>query len=227
MSDGSNTTTPAAVAAQRPLRRDAERNRRRIMASAKVLVAEHGVDVSLDDIARHAGVGVGTVYRRFPDREALIDELLEDKISGIEAIAEDALNADDPWVGFVGFLEGTLEMHTADRGLKQALLVPTRGAERLAAARSRIEPRISELIVRARNSGDLRPDFETEDFPLLIEMITAVSKETHELAPELWRRYLQLFIDGLMTGRERPSDLGQQALSREQLDDVLCGRAAD
>ena len=70
MSDGSNTTVAA-----RPLRRDAERNRVRILASAKVLIAEHGVDVSLDDIARHAGVGVGTVYRRFPDRQALIADV--------------------------------------------------------------------------------------------------------------------------------------------------------
>ena len=90
MSDGATTT-----AAPRPLRRDAERNRIRILASAKVLIAEHGVDVSLDDIARHAGVGVGTVYRRFPDRETLIDELFEDKISEIEELAVDALAIDD------------------------------------------------------------------------------------------------------------------------------------
>ena len=97
MSDGPTTT----VAAQRPLRRDAERNRIRILASAKVLFAEHGVDVSLDDIARHAGVGVGTVYRRFPDREALIDELFEDKISEIEELAAASLAIDDPWEGLV------------------------------------------------------------------------------------------------------------------------------
>jgi AcrR family transcriptional regulator len=81
VSDESHTT----IAPPRPLRRDAERNRQRILASAKVLFAEYGVDVGLDDIARHAGVGVGTAYRRFPDRETLIDELLEDKISEIEA----------------------------------------------------------------------------------------------------------------------------------------------
>ncbi len=179
--------------------------------------------MSLDDIARHAGVGIGTVYRRFPDREALIDELLEDKITEIEAIAEEALSLDDPWLGLVSFLENSQEMHAADRGLKQALLVPTRGAERLAAARARIEPKVHRLITRARESGSLRPDFEAEDLPLLVEMIAAVSNATHDLAPGIWRRYLRIFIDGLATSRDRPSDLGHSALPRDQLDDVLCG----
>ena len=216
MSDGSHTT----IASPRPLRRDAERNRQRILASAKVLFAEYGVDVGLDDIARHAGVGVGTAYRRFPDREVLIDELLEDKISEIEAIAEAALSLDDPWDGLVSFLEQSQQKHASDRGLKQALLVPTRGAERLAAARGRIEPKVRSLIDRARESGDLRPDFEAEDFPLL------VGNATHDLAPEIWRRYLRILIDGLATRRDRPTDLGPEALSRDQLEDVLCGRAA-
>ena len=222
MSDESHTT----IAPARPLRRDAERNRRRILASAKVLFAEYGVDVGLDDIAHHAGVGVGTAYRRFPDRETLIDELLEDKISEIEVIVEAALSLEDPWEGFVCFLERSQQKHAGDRGLKQALLVPTRGAERLAAARGRIEPKLRSLIERARESGDLRPDFEPEDFPLLVEMITAVGDATRDLAPEIWRRYLRILIDGLATSRDRPSDLGPEALSRAQLEDVLCGRTA-
>jgi len=221
MSDGSNTTVAA-----RPLRRDAERNRVRILASAKVLFAEHGIDVSLDDIARHAGVGVGTVYRRFPDREALIDELLEDKISEIEELAAEALEMDDPWEGLVSFLERSQEKHAADRALKQALLVPNRGAERLAAARARIEPKISMLIDRSKESGQLRPDFEVEDFPMLVEMITAVGDATHDLAPGVWRRYLRIIIDGLASSRDGCSDLGPAALPREQLDDVMCGRTS-
>ena len=152
MANGSNT-----AAAPRPLRKDAQRNRQRILASAKALFAERGVDVGLDDIARHAGVGVGTVYRRFPDREALIDELLDEKIAAIERLAGEAVAAEDPWTGFVRFLERSQAMHAADRGLRQALLVPTRGRERLAAARGRIEPLLGTLIERARESGELRP----------------------------------------------------------------------
>lgn len=219
MSDESNTTVAA-----RPLRRDAERNRVRILASAKVLIAEHGVDVSLDDIARHAGVGVGTVYRRFPDREALIDELFEDKISEIEEVAAASLAMDDAWEGLVSFLERSQEKHAADRGLKQALLVPNRGADRLAAARARIEPKISELVDRAKESGDLRPDFAVEDFPMIVEMISAVGEATHDLAPGLWRRYLRIIIDGMATARTGHRDLGPGALSRDKLDDAMCGR---
>jgi AcrR family transcriptional regulator len=218
MSHGAN-----AGVVGRPLRKDAERNRQRILASAQVLFAERGVDVGLDEIAHHAGVGVGTAYRRFPDRETLIDELLEEKTAAIEEIASESLEVDDPWTGLTDFLERSQELHAADRGLKQALFDPTRGAERLADARARIEPLVTRLIERARASGDLRPDFEFEDFPLLIEMISAVTAATHDHAPDLWRRYLRILIDGMATSRERPSELGPEALPREALLDSLCG----
>ncbi len=221
VSDASQT-----AGATRPLRKDAERNRQRILASARILFAEGGVDVGLDDIARHAGVGVGTVYRRFPDRDSLIDELLDDKIAGIERVAAEALEIDDPWEGFVQFLERSQEMQAADRGLKEALLVPTRGKERLAAARSRIEPLLSELIERAQASGSLRPDFRFEDFALLVEMVGSVSAATHEASPEIWRRYLRILIDGLATSRDEPSDLGPEALDRAHLTDALCTASA-
>jgi len=214
--------SPTAVVAGRPLRRDAERNRQRILAAARVLFAAHGIDVGLDDIAHHAGVGVGTVYRRFPDRETLIDELLEEKIAAVEALAREALEADDPWAGFVRFFEGLQELHAANRALKQALLVPTCGRERLAAARSRIEPLVAELVARAQASGGLRADLRSEDFPLLVEMVAVVGEATHEADPALWRRYARLILDGLATSRAAPGDLGAEALDREHLVDALC-----
>lgn len=218
MSDGSDTTV------ERPLRRDAERNRKRILASAGILIAEHGVDVSLDEIARHAGVGVGTVYRRFPDREALIDELLEVKISEIEAIVDEAAAMEDPWEGLVTFFERSLEKQAADRGLKQALMVPSRGAERLAAVRARIEPKVLEIVHRAQDDGSLREDLRPGDLPLLFEMIGAVRDATHDVDPDLYQRYLRILIDGMATRRECPGDLGHAALSRERVDDAMCGR---
>ncbi|MEZ5155257.1 MAG: helix-turn-helix domain-containing protein [Solirubrobacterales bacterium] len=220
MSDESHTAL-----ASRPLRKDAERNRQRILASARVLFAERGVDVGLDEIARTAGVGVGTVYRRFPDRDALIDELLDDKIAEIECAATDALEIDDPWDGLVQFLERTQEMQAADRGLKEALLVPNRGKERLAAARQRIDPLLETLIERAQESGGLRPDVRFEDFALLMEMVGSVSDATHEADPGLWRRYLRIVIDGLATSRDGPSDLGLGPLDRERLAQALCASA--
>src|SRR5574342_294589 len=89
--------------AQRPLRADAERNRRRVLSAASDLFAERGLDVSLDEIAAAAGVGVGTVYRRFADKDALIDALFEDKIGDVERLARECLEIEDPWTAFAMF----------------------------------------------------------------------------------------------------------------------------
>src|SRR4051794_35027271 len=129
------------MSAARPLRADAERNRERILAAAAEVFAERGLDVSLDDIAAHAGVGVGTVYRRFPDKDDLIDALFEAKIDGAVQLASDALEIEDPWEGLVTFIRGMCAMQAADRGFKDALLSRDRGRDRVAGARERIAPR--------------------------------------------------------------------------------------
>jgi len=90
---------------ERPLRRDAERNRQRILAAAAGVFTERGLDATLDDVARAAGVGIGTVYRRFPDKDSLVSELFRDRIDALVTVAEEACEAADPWRGLVGFLE--------------------------------------------------------------------------------------------------------------------------
>ncbi|MDX6618207.1 MAG: hypothetical protein QOK36_593, partial [Gaiellales bacterium] len=116
------TDASPTTAAERPLRRDAARNRERILAAAGEVFATRGLEVTLDDIAHHAGVGVGTVYRRFPDKEGLIDALFEERIAAIAALAEEAAAHEDPWAGLVFFFERSLTEQAADRGLKQLLL---------------------------------------------------------------------------------------------------------
>src|SRR6476469_5774575 len=106
---------------ERPLRKDAERNRLRILDAAGELFAQRGLGVTLDDIARHAGVGVGTVYRRYPNKEVLIDALFEQRIQAICAIAADALAIADPWDAFVYSLETGAELPARLRGLKELL----------------------------------------------------------------------------------------------------------
>src|SRR3954452_871058 len=113
----------------RPLRADAERNRPRILAAAASVFAERGLEVSLDDIAHAAGVGVGTVYRRFPDKDALIDALFEVKIGDAVQLAKACHEIDDPWTGFVTFMRGMCAMNAKDRGFKEALLSRDRGRE--------------------------------------------------------------------------------------------------
>src|SRR3954449_11052411 len=92
------------------LRKDAERNRQRIVDAATELFAERGLAVTLNDIAHHADVGVGTVYRRFPDKDLLIDALFEERVQEMLDLAEESLACEDAWQGLVSFLEGSLEL---------------------------------------------------------------------------------------------------------------------
>ncbi len=119
---------------ERPLRRDAERNRQRILAAAREAFAEDGLSVTLDEIARRAGVGVGTIYRRFPDKEQLIDALFEDRMKEFAAEAEQAMLAQDPWTGLVSFMERATEQHACDRGFKEVVLSGSHGLERVGRA---------------------------------------------------------------------------------------------
>ena len=124
-------------AGDRPLRRDAERNRRRILAAAAELLSERGLDATLDDVARAAGVGVGTVYRRFPDKESLIEELFRDRIDSMVKLAEQALTEPDPWQALVSYLEMATEMMAANIGLRQLLMFATYGKDRVCYAATR------------------------------------------------------------------------------------------
>ncbi len=101
-------------ATDRPLRRDAERNRRRLVECAADLMSRRGLDVSYDEIAREAEMGVGTVYRRFPDRQDLLDAVFGDHVDAVCALADEAAHEEDPWRGIVGFFERQLELEAAN-----------------------------------------------------------------------------------------------------------------
>src|SRR3954470_17666715 len=105
----------------RSLRRDAALNRERLLAAAAELFAEHGLAVTLNDIAHHAGVGVGTAYRRFANKEEVIDALFEERLQAVAGVANEALDDPDPWHGLVAFLERSLDMQFGDRGLNQIM----------------------------------------------------------------------------------------------------------
>jgi AcrR family transcriptional regulator len=188
---------------QRPLRADAARNRERLLAAADEVFAAKGLSVGLDEIARHAGVGVATAYRRFPDKALLVDALLEDRVARIAALAEEALAHDDAWAGLVGFIEASLELHTSHRGLKE-LLFGGHGAALATRARSRLMPAVRELVRRAQEQGQLRADVEFTDVPLIQLMVVALSELGGPHADGLWRRYLGIVLDGLRTPEPRP-----------------------
>jgi AcrR family transcriptional regulator len=205
----------------RPLRKDAERNRQRILEAARELFAEEGLGVTLNDIAHFAGCGVGTVYRRFPDKEQLIDALFEERVGELVARAEAALSNPDPWEGFVGFLEYGLQLQAQDRGLKEVLLSTDEGRARVARVRERLVPLAGRLVERAHAAGALRPDFSHQDMPVIQLMIGAVIDGARDIEPDLWRRYLAIVLRGLRADPTPPEPLSVGPLAEQQLDEVM------
>jgi AcrR family transcriptional regulator len=208
----------ASATSPRPLRRDAQRNRDLILAAARAAFAAEGLDVPVEDIARRAGVGMGTLYRRFPSKEDLVDAVLVDAYAQYVELAEAALAAEDAWSGFCVFLEHALALHAENRGLKDVVATRERGRERAGAMRARVRPVLRKLIDRAQEQGALRADFTLEDIPLLFWTGGRVVEATSAVAPEVWRRYLGLMLDGLRADSATP--LPQPPLTRSQLDRV-------
>jgi AcrR family transcriptional regulator len=216
-----NTAADPSPAAPPRLRRDAERNRQRILAAAAEAFAAGGLAVTMDEIARRAGVGVGTVYRRFPEKELLIDALFEQRVDELAALAEDALAHEDAWAGLVRFFETFLGLQAADRGLKEVVLSTAHGTDRVRHARARIGPAVQALVERAQAQGELRPDVVGPDVALVHFMVGAIVDYTQDIEPEVWRRLLAIVLDGLRTRRDGPSPLPAAPLADEQLDRAM------
>ena len=193
--------------------------------AARAAFAKDGIDVSVEEIALRAGVGMGTLYRRFPKKEDLIDAVLADALSEICAAAEAALDEDDAWTGFSTFLERVLDLHARNRGVKDAIARRTRGGGRVEEARARLRPLVSQLIARAREQGALRADFADEDLPMLFWAGGRVAEMTAVVAPDLWQRYLGLILDGLRA-EAAATTLPHPPLTRAQLDRLNAARRA-
>jgi AcrR family transcriptional regulator len=187
----------------RPLRRDAERNRQRILDAARALVAEHGLDVSHDDIARAADVGVGTVYRRFPDKQDLFDELLAEEVAAMVAGAERARAETDPWAGLVAFVTGNLERQAGVRGLRE-LMTSGRGSDLARRARRRMAVAIVDLVDRAHAAGRLRADVGVGDIAVAEMMVAEIIDRAQGIEPQLWRRALAVVLDGFRDHGQPP-----------------------
>jgi AcrR family transcriptional regulator len=198
------------------LRSDARRNRERLVTSARELFARDGVDVPVEEITAHAGLGMGTLYRHFPTKEELIDAVFEDTFGALVDLAEQAAEEDDAWAGFTGFLEQALALHAANRGLKDVLVTREHGRRRVEAMRGRLRPPLRRLIERAQEQGALRADFTAEDLPLVLWTGGRVIEKSETVAPGHWRRYLGLVLDGLRASAATP--LPAPPLTEAQLD---------
>jgi AcrR family transcriptional regulator len=208
-------------AGARPLRRDAEANRHRLLQAAAELFAERGLQVTLNDIARHAGVGVGTAYRRFANKEEVIDALFEQRLEEVAAIGERALAEPDPWQGLVTYLEQILQLQLRDRGLTGIINHPSLGQHRLAEAGERIGPVLDLLIEHADQAGCLRDGLAGTDIVFLQLALDAVMDATRSVTPELYRRYLAIFLDGIRARAGDPGPLPLPAPTAEQTQQIL------
>lgn len=188
----------------RGLRVDAERNRARIVTAAQAAFAEHGLDVPLEEVAARAGVGIATLYRRFPTREDLIAASFEARVAEYAEAAEVALRAPDGWSGFCAYVERICAMQAADRGLKDVLTRTLPNAKALEGHRKRRYELSVRLIDRAKAEGTLRSDLVPEDLILLLMANAGVVQGAGEAAPDAWRRLVGLLLDGFRSEAATP-----------------------
>lgn len=216
------TSSPATDVGHRKLRADAERNRLRIIAAARELFAERGLDATLDDVAAHAGVGVGTVYRRFANRDELIVGVLTEHLAQVTEAARGALDNPDPWNAVVDLLTLVASSMATDRGLAAVIMSIDHSHPDIEATKSVLTAQLTQVYDRARVSGVLRPDLESADFFGILTMLAAVGEKTEPTAPGAWRRYLELILDGIRA--EGRVELTVPALTDRQIREVQRGK---
>jgi AcrR family transcriptional regulator len=176
------------------LRRDAQRNRELLIAAAREIYAEQGIDAPLDEIARRAGVGNATLYRRFPTREALIEAVFHDGLSEILRAGDEARATEDAWTGFARYEERVCEMLATDRGAKDLITTGLPGVPTLDALHRHNYETITVLIGRAQAQGTMRTDIVTEDVLYALAHFCASVPASAAAAPGAWRRHLALLL---------------------------------
>jgi AcrR family transcriptional regulator len=176
------------------LRSDAERNRTRILNAACEAFTEGGLNVPMEQVARRAGVGIATVYRRFPTRPGLIAAAFEAKMVAYADAVTQALAEPDPWAGFCGHLERVCAMQAEDQGFTDVLTMTFPTAPAFEAARARAYDGFVELVGRAKAAGRLRADFVPEDLIMVLMANAGVIAATGDAAPGTWRRFVAYLL---------------------------------
>jgi AcrR family transcriptional regulator len=202
----------------------------RVVAAAAEVFAGQGLGATVADVAGHAGVGVGTVYRRFANKDDLIYEVYADRVRAVEGMAEAASAAADPWLGFVSFWEGSLPPLVADRGLRELLTVgfsrplgwargtpPVRLGELLEHNHHVMGAHLIELVRRAKLAGALRDDFQASDVMVLALTVHTTVALGGTVRPDLYRRTLGFILDGLQPARTATTPLAARTLSDADL----------
>jgi AcrR family transcriptional regulator len=187
-----------------PLRKDAQRNRDLLVAAARRLYAARGLDVPLEDIAKEAGVSIGTLYNRFPTRGELVEAALAGKVASAVDLAEKAAAMTDAWAGFAWFLEHCCELQATDRAYNELCARALPGTPEIDRLKARGHELVLAIIGNAKASGQLRADFEEGDFAFVLWSTTTIINATAGTAPDAWRRHLALMLDGLRADAATP-----------------------
>ena len=184
-------------AAPRPLRADAERNRRRILDAGREVFASGGLTVGIDAVARHAGVGVGTIYRRFPTKDDLLAAIVDDILDGLSAALDEVAGIEDTWAAFAAAADVFAGQAVANRSFFDALQEDPSVAGASELARRRALEAIEPVLARARGAGVVRDDAVALDLLALWSNTVRLPRQRLEQEPGLWRRYLAIVLDGL------------------------------
>ena len=189
MSSEPNPASPA-------LRADAESNRLRIIAAAQQVFGEQGVAAPLTEVADRAGVGIATLYRRFPTRQALVEEAFEDAFARYDASADMALAEADPWDAFAGLVQRMCELQAENRGFTHLVQSSVPLGHRRDGRRERTYRKTVEIIDRAKSAGAIRQEVTAEDLPVLSFALAGILDATRDDLPDAWRRHLAFFLEG-------------------------------
>jgi AcrR family transcriptional regulator len=209
--------------AAQPLRSDAERNRARIVAAARTVFRRDGLNASMASVAREAGVGIATLFRRFPTKEELVAAVFADRMDAYVDAVGIALDDPDPWHGLAGFIETVCAMQAADYGFADVLTMTFPTAKVLEGRRNQAYEAVVQLIGRAKAAGQLREDFSPEDL-VLVHMATAgVVNATGDTVPHAWKRVVALMLQafeaparGPLPDPPEPRDLYKAMLRASQ-----------
>ncbi|MEV6838597.1 TetR family transcriptional regulator [Streptomyces sp. NPDC051133] len=201
-------------------RRDALRNRKLLTRTAREVFAEQGLDAPLDVIARRAGVGNATLYRHFPTRAALVDEVFRDALAETMAAGERARAAQDAWTGLTQYLHTVFATLAEDRGTNDLMTTNLEGVASLDAVHAHNRVTVADLLRRGQAQGTVRPDLTTEDVLFALAALGRVVPALCTVAPDAWTRPLALVLDGFRARPAAPA-LPAPPLTSDQLGDVL------
>ena len=192
----------------KPLRADAERNRAHILEAAAAAFADGGLDVPVAEIARRAGVGPGTLFRRFPTKDDLVIAIVEQRIEHLSALLDRALANPDPWAGFADCMAAGVELQVRDRGVLEAVGERFFGDPRMRELKAKVNPKVAALLERAQRAGVVRDDIEPQDIPILIQGAARAGCNVPSGDPALASRYLTIILDGLRPAAASPLPVG-------------------